>query len=73
MEKPIRNLDTCYFRAKRDGKWESLCFTDLTEGEQKEVTSGKLAEWLQSLCLYLADRVRAIGDEFDIIGETEYS
>ena len=37
MERPIRNLDTCYFRAKRDGKWENLCFTDLTEEEQKEV------------------------------------
>ena len=71
MERPTRNLDTCYFRAKRDGKWANISFTDLTKEEQKEVTSGKSAEWLQSLCLYLADRIRAIGDEFDIIGETE--
>ena len=71
MERPIRNLDTCYFRAKRDGKWVNLCFTDLTEEEQKEYTTGRSAEWLQSLCLYLAGRVRAIGDEFDIIGEPD--
>ena len=71
MDRPKRNLDTCYFRAKRNGKWENLCFTDLTEDEQKEYTTGRSAEWLQSLCLYLAGRVRAIGDELDLIGETE--
>ena len=28
-----RNLDGIYFRVECDGKWQSICFNDLTEDE----------------------------------------
>lgn len=31
-----RELCGIYFRVKRDGKYENICFTDMTEEEQKE-------------------------------------
>ena len=32
------NLDGIYFRVERDGKWQSLCVSDLTLEELKSVT-----------------------------------
>ena len=29
-----RNLDGCYFRVERDGKWTNLCFSDMTDTER---------------------------------------
>lgn len=33
----MRNLDGVYFRAKRDGKWDNICFTDLYDYEANEI------------------------------------
>ena len=62
-----RELDGCYFRVQRDGKWQSICFSDLTQSERKNVLDGREAEWLKSLCCHLADRLKAVGDQFDIV------
>ena len=61
-----RDLDGCYFRVKRDGKWEDLCFSDLTDDEMLLVFEGKSIEFVQSLAMHLAHRLRSIGDMFDI-------
>lgn len=53
-----RDLDSMYFRVERDGKWENICFTDLTKEERNEVMKDKDNEWLKNVCNYLADRVR---------------
>ena len=41
MEKNVypvkRNLDGIYFRVYRDGKWDDVCFTDLTIQEREEM------------------------------------
>ena len=63
-----RNLDGVYFRVKRDGKYQSVCFSDLTSEERAEVMEGRPVEWLKSLCCVLADTIRNIGEEFDIFG-----
>ena len=34
----VFNLDGIYFRVERDGKWQSLCVSDLTPEELKSVT-----------------------------------
>ena len=34
----VFNLDGIYFRVERDGKWQSLCISDLTPEELKSVT-----------------------------------
>lgn len=66
-----RNLDGCYFRVKREGKWQNVCFTDLTHEERNKVLEGRSAEWLKSLCVYLADVLRGIGDALDLVREDD--
>jgi len=61
-----RELDGCYFRVERDGKWQNICFSDLTENERYAVTADKNALWLQSLCNHLANSLHNIGDELDL-------
>ena len=38
MTTTVFNLDGIYFRVERDGKWQSLCVSDLTPEELKSVT-----------------------------------
>ena len=67
-----RGLDGCYFRVQRDGRrYESVCFSDLTVEDRTRVMEGRSGAWLRSLCHHLAERLRAVGDEFDIIAENE--
>lgn len=61
-----RNLDGCYFRVERNGKYENVCFSDLTNQERNKVCEGKSVEWLMGLAFHLADRLQAIGEELDI-------
>lgn len=64
-----RNLDGAYFRIERNGKWESICFTDLTMEERNKVMEkNKDVQWLMSMCNYLADTIREIGDALNIFG-----
>lgn len=60
-----RNLDGAFFRVKRDGKWQSICFSDLTDEEMDKVLNGQTTVWLKSLCKHLAETIRRIGDKFD--------
>ena len=66
-----RNLDGCYFRVKRDEKWQSVCFSDLTDIERDELFDGKdkPPEWWQSLAYHLGDCLKRVGDQFDIVCE----
>lgn len=64
-----RNLDDCYFRVQREGKWQNICFSDLNEQEREKILQGRNAEWLKNLCGHLADRLMLIGEQFDIVGE----
>ena len=64
-----RDLDGVYFRVSRGGKWENVCFSDLTETERIEVMRDRSPEWLRNMCHLMADTVRAIGDDFNIIGK----
>lgn len=64
-----RNLDGIYFRIKRNNKYESICFSDLTEDEMDEILKDRNVEWLKSLAKMLGRKIREIGDQFDIICE----
>lgn len=61
-----RNLDGVYFRMNRNGKYENVCFSDLTEEEQDDVMNGRNEKWLRSMCKILAGFLHDIGDEFNI-------
>lgn len=61
-----RNLDGIYFRIERENQWKNLCFTDLTEEEQKEVLKDKSPEFILQLSLALAKRLREIGNQLGL-------
>ena len=63
-----RNLDGIYFRAKRDGKWCNVCFSDLSEDEMRDVLKDRNNEWLTHLCIQLGKTIKNIGDQLDLIG-----
>ena len=64
-----RDLDGIYFRVQRDGKWQSICFSDLTEEEMKTVMQNKDINWVKSLAIGIGKRLKEIGDQFDLMGE----
>lgn len=64
-----RNLDGVYFRVKRDNEWQNICFSDLTEDERNKMMENRSVKWLQSLCNILANKLKDIGDQFDLMCE----
>ena len=61
-----RYLDTVFFRVERDGKWQDVCFTDLTEAERDKVMYDKPLDWYKGLATLLADQLRFMGDDMNI-------
>ena len=64
-----RNLDGVYFRIKRDGSWQNVCFSDLTEQEMDDVMEGRTKEWLYNMCKILGKTIKDIGEQLDIVME----
>ena len=62
-----RNLDQSYFRVFREGKWQNICFSDLTEDEMKEQLEDRNEEWYKNMIIHLAKTIRNIGDELDLM------
>lgn len=66
-----RNLDGIYFRVKRNGNYENVCFSDLTKSERDEICKDRPAEWYKSVAYHLADMLQEIGREFDLSGGSD--
>lgn len=64
-----RELCGIYFRVERNGNFEDVCFTDMTELEQKRAIYDFSPESLRNMCMVLAGVVRNLGDMFDISAE----
>jgi len=63
-----RNLDGVYFRMKNEeDQWDNICFSDLTDKQKEEVMKGRSEEWLKSMCIILANVIKNIGDQFDLM------
>ena len=62
-----RNLDGVYFRIERDGEWQNICFSDLTDEEMDKVMETRSEKWLKQMCKILANSLKDVGDEFDIV------
>lgn len=62
-----RDLDGVYFRVKRDGVWGNACFSDMTAEEIEEMIGDRPAQWWKSLACHLGERLRQVGDKFDIV------
>ncbi len=69
MDKLKRNLDGMWFRVKRDGKYQNICFSDMTTEERLAVLKDKDVEFMRRMCLILAEKMREIGDKYDIVME----
>ena len=66
-----RNLDGYYFRVCRNGCWESVCFSDLTEEQMNDVLKDRSDKWLKSLYVGLGMTLKQMGDAADVIGTEE--
>ncbi len=67
MEYPIkRELDGIYYRVQREGKWESVCLTDMTEEERIECLVKLPKEVLERMCNLLANTMREMADGLNI-------
>ena len=62
----VRNLDGVFFRVERDGKFQNICFSDLTQEEIESLTSDRDKDWWKTLALHLKDCLNEIGEQFDI-------
>lgn len=75
--KKQRNLDGVYFRIKRDGKWQNICYSDLTADERDEIARKRAevsepeqqVEWWRSMADIMADALYDMGEQFGIVGE----
>lgn len=66
-----RELDGMFFRVSRNGKAQSICFTDMTESEQNAVIDNASFEELKRLCLHLADSFRTVAETEDLYNHPE--
>lgn len=66
-----RNLDGVFFRIKRNGFFDNVCFSDLTEEEMDSMLSGRDVKWLKSLCKILGKTIKKIGDDLDIVNSID--
>ena len=72
-----RNLDGVYFRVERDGRWQNVCYSDMTADERDEIarkraehdTPEQQAQWWRSMADILADALYDMGEQFGIAGE----
>ena len=64
-----RKLDGMFFRVKRDGKWENVCISDMTNEKREEVLKNKEPQFLKKVIDNLCDTLKGIGDQFDLARE----
>lgn len=77
MSKMQRNLDGIYFRVKRDGRWENVCYSDMEQRERDEIarkraectTPAEQAAWWRSMADLLADRLYYMGEQLGVVCE----
>ena len=62
-----RELCGIYFRVKRNGHYENVCFTDMTEQEITDVIKDQSADWWKSVAMRLKDVINEIAEAFDIV------
>ena len=77
MSKMQRNLDGVYFRVQRDGRWETVCYSDMEQAERDEIaakraehaTPEEQAAWWRSMADILADQLYDMGEQLGVVCE----
>lgn len=68
--KTKRNLSGIYFRSKnKDGKWDNVCFEDLSDEEQDRIMINYNKDTLMRLAGQLANTINKIAEQFDIMAD----
>ena len=72
MDKYPRQHGLCgfYYRVQRDGKWENICVSDMTNEEIEKVTRDMDKETLTRLVQGLASTLNDIGELAHIYSRT---
>jgi len=63
-----RNVSGIYFRSqnKETGKWENICFEELSEEEQDKILDTKDVAFIKGLVKLLSNTLNNICTQFDI-------
>ena len=77
MSKVPRNLDGVYFRVERDRRWQSVCYSDLTADERKEVIYDRMGDrtldeqvgYYRRLAELMADALYDMGEQLGVMCE----
>lgn len=64
----IRKLDGIFLRVQVDGHLDARCLTDIPWEEIEAKWRDRDAEWWRGAAKHLHERLRSIGDQFDILG-----
>lgn len=74
--KTPRNLDVVYFRVEREGRWQNVCYSDMTAAERDCIAKERAAnstpeeqvQWWRSIANHMADQLYDMGEQFGISG-----
>ena len=67
-EYPIKyNMDGMYFRVERNGKFENVCLSDMTNEERLKKMDWWNTDNMKSVINFLCETLREIGDTYGFI------
>ena len=77
MSKVPRNLDGVFYRVERDGRWDSVCYSDMTPDERREVIYDRMGErpldeqvgYYRRLAELMADQLYSMGEQLEVMCE----
>ena len=77
MSKAPRNLDGVFYRVKRGGRWCTVCFSDMTPDERREVIYDRMSEkpmdeqvgYYRRLAELMADQLYSMGEQMGVMCE----
>lgn len=61
-----RKLDGIFIRIQRDGKWDAVCISDMTNAEIETALAKYNHEQMLRVVQHLASRLKSIGDQLDL-------
>lgn len=75
--KTQRNLDGAYYRVERDGKWQNVCYSDMTPDERKRTIYDRMCDkpldeqvgYYRRLAEIMADKLYDMGEQLGVVCE----
>ena len=77
MSKVPRNLDGVFYRVERNGRWCSVCYSDMTPDERREIIYDRMSErsldeqasYYRRLAELMADQLYDMGERLGVMCE----